>query len=103
MASAAPLFFPAEKNNIRVLSQRFEYQLIDETHFRIGDVVLDSELMKMSFAELEDSYRVEFSWPSSFVSQGELVLKDPSGKSLFQTQVSKEQIKKYTAAGASLI
>lgn len=91
---AGPLFFPAEKNNIRILSQRFEYQLIDEHQFRIGDVVLDSRLMKMNFTEQDSSYYLEFSWPSSFVDQGEIAIKDPSGKALFVTQINKEQIKK---------
>lgn len=86
-----PLLFQADKNNIQVLPQRFEYTLLDEDRFKIGDILLDTTQVRFQVEASKEnpgSYSVHFQWPASLIKEGQLALKDSSGKAIFSTLLS---------------
>lgn len=91
-----PLLFQASKNNVQVLPQRFEYTLLDEDRFKIGDILIDTT--QITF-ELEPSpqknglYQIRFTWPADLIREGVLTLKNNSGKAIFSTTLTKENFK----------
>ncbi|WP_413291019.1 hypothetical protein [Bdellovibrio sp. HCB337] len=93
---AIPLFFQADKNNIQVLPQRFEYNLIDEDNIKIGDIVIDSTTFGFQIApstQFPGKYRARFIWPSGLLKEGSILIKDNTGKAVWTTNVSRRQIR----------
>lgn len=91
-----PLFFPADKNNLQVLPQRFEYALLDEDRLRIGDILIDSTQVTFQLepsTEKGAPYRVRFTWPADLFKEGDLTIKNNSGKAIFTTKLDKQNIK----------
>jgi hypothetical protein len=83
------LFFPIEKSHIRSLPQQFEYQIIDADHFRVGDLMIDSNKIDFRLSlSTEKELMALFRWPSALVSAGEIVLQDNVGKSLWKKNIS---------------
>jgi hypothetical protein len=89
------LSFPVEKNNVKVLPQRFEYQLIDKDRVRIGDIVMDAneigfQITSESFSK--GRYKIKFTWPAGLLTQGEIAIKDNSGKAIWIHQIDTSKI-----------
>ena len=90
-ADAIPLQFQADKNNIQILPQRFEYNLVDEDHIRIGDIVIDSTTFGFQISskiEANGKYRARFIWPAGLLKEGTLTIRDNTGKSIWSATVS---------------
>ncbi|MBO9668256.1 MAG: hypothetical protein J7501_15755, partial [Bdellovibrio sp.] len=91
-----PLFFPADKNNLQVLPQRFEYTLMDEDRLKVGDILVDSTQVTFQLippTEKNGTYRVRFTWPAELLKEGELAIKNNSGKAIFTTSLDQENVK----------
>lgn len=91
-----PLFFQADKNNIQVLPQRFEYNLLDEDSIKIGDIVIDSVTFGFQIApsvQFPGKYRARFIWPSGLLKNGALLLKDNTGKAVWTTNFNHKKIR----------
>lgn len=91
-----PLNFQADKNNLQVLPQRFEYTLLDEDRLKIGDILIDTTQVIFQLEpsnELQSSYRIQFSWPAGLISEGQLTIKNNSGKAIFNKLITKEVLK----------
>lgn len=89
------LFFPVEKNHIKVFAQRFEYQLIDKDRFQIGDVIIDASKLDFQFIPVKGKntqYQLRFRWPAGLVNDGEFVVKDNVGKAIFTQKMNPAQI-----------
>lgn len=87
------LYFPIEKNKVKILPQRFEYHLDGEDSFRIGDalfVAKDFQVFLSADPLSKDRYRLELSWPSSLLLNGTVHLKDSVGKSLWTEDISQK-------------
>jgi hypothetical protein len=89
------LSFPVEKNNVKVLPQRFEYQLIDKDRVRIGDIVMDAneigfQISSEAFAR--GRYKIKFTWPAGLLTQGEIAIKDNSGKAVWIHKIDPNKI-----------
>src|SRR5437868_3724177 len=90
-----PLFFQADKNNIQVLPQRFEYNLVDEDHIKIGDIIIDSTTFGFQIApsvNFPGKFRARFIWPSGLLKDGSLLLKDNTGKAIWTTNFNRKSI-----------
>ncbi|KYG63588.1 hypothetical protein AZI87_14395 [Bdellovibrio bacteriovorus] len=89
-----PLYFQADKNNLQVLPQRFEYTLIDEDRLKIGDILIDTTQITFQIepSTQKGLYRIRFTWPAGLVNEGELSVKNNSGKAIFTTVLSKENV-----------
>lgn len=90
------MFFQADKNNLQVLPQRFEYALLDEDRLRIGDILIDSTMVTFHLeapTEKGAPYHVRFTWPAELLKDGELAIKNNSGKAIFTTKLNKEDMK----------
>lgn len=95
-ADSIPLFFQADKNNIQVLPQRFEYNLVDEDHIKIGDIVIDGTTFGFQIApsiNFPGKYRARFIWPAGLLKEGSLLLKDNTGKAVWTTNFNRKTIK----------
>lgn len=91
-----PLHFQADKNGLDVLPQRFEYSLWDEDRFSIGDVLIDSRQVTFDLAPSKDKknqYVIRFTWPAGLLREGQLTIKNNSGKAIMATEVDKAVLK----------
>jgi hypothetical protein len=95
-ADPIPLFFQADKNNIQILPQRFEYNLVDEDHIKIGDIVIDGSTFGFQIASsvnFPGKYRARFIWPAGLLKDGSILLKDNTGKAVWTTNFNRKTIK----------
>lgn len=86
-----PLVFQADKNNIQVLPQRFEYTLLDEHRLKIGDIIIDSETFGFQISNTK-GFSIKFAWPAGLMTSGNIVIKDNSGKALFSTIIDPKDL-----------
>lgn len=93
--TALALFFPIEKNNIKILPQRFEYELINKDQFRIGNIVFDARLFdfRVSKGEADDKFNIKLRWPAGLLSEGEISIRDNIGKAIWIHPIEKEAVK----------
>lgn len=95
--SADKLFFPVEKNNVQILAQRFEYQLLDKDRLQIGDIPINADEIDFQLIPINKQrtlFKIRFRWPLSLFESGELVLKDNSGKAIWNQKIEKAKLKK---------
>lgn len=95
-AERAPLFFQADKNNIQVLPQKFEYGLIDENTTRLGDILIDVTQLKVQIVPDPggpNSFRLKFNWPAGLLTEGKIILKDNIGKALVTADVNPRNVR----------
>ena len=92
--SADQLGFPVEKNNIRILPQRFEYNLIDANRFQIGNLLIQATDIGIRVQTDKPSLEQKFVfyWPLDLLEFGEILIKDSSGKGLWSKSISRSQI-----------
>lgn len=91
-----PLYFQADKNNLQVLPQRFEYTLMDEDRLKVGDILIDTTEVTFQVepsTTQKGAYRIQFSWPGGLLKEGELAIKNNSGKAIFNSLLSRENVK----------
>ncbi len=91
-----PLLFQADKNNLQVLPQRFEYSLWDEDRLSVGDILIDSTQVTFDLepsTEKKNQYRIRFTWPAGLLKEGELAIKNNSGKAILATELSPHTVK----------
>ncbi|HEX7675716.1 MAG TPA: hypothetical protein VF412_16185 [Bdellovibrio sp.] len=93
-----PLLFPADKNNLQVLPQRFEYSLWDENRLSVGDVLIDSTQVTFSLEPSKTKagqYSIRFTWPAGLLKEGQLSIKNNSGKAIYSADLEKGTVKYY--------
>ncbi len=97
-----PLFFPAEKNNLQILPQRFEYNLMSDSQLRVGDVLIDSRKLVFSIDPEEQNgyHRAHFSWPLGIINEGEVAIKSNSGIAVFSVKVDRRKLQSQAAANS---
>jgi hypothetical protein len=95
-ATTPGLFFEAGKNNLEILAQRFEYNLMDDDRLRIGDLLIDSNYVTFHLepsATEKDHYQLRFTWPAGLLKEGDLSIKDSTGKAIFTASLDKKNIR----------
>lgn len=95
-ANLKPLFFQADKNNLQVLPQRFEYSLVDEDTLKVGNILIDTTKVAFNVEQVPQKrgqYRLRFTWPAGLLKHGELAIKNNSGKAIFTSEISSEHTK----------
>lgn len=93
---AGQIWFPIERNYIKPLPIRFEYQLIDKDIIKIGNADIDTSLMKLSLAISEDpesAYNLKAQWPAGFLQSGSFQIRDSSGKAIWSEPADLNQVK----------
>ncbi|KYG63123.1 hypothetical protein AZI86_15525 [Bdellovibrio bacteriovorus] len=95
-----PLFFPAEKNNMQILPQRFEYNLMSDSQLRLGDILIDSTKITLNIDhEVKHGYqKAHFSWPAGLIADGEVAIKNNSGIAVFSIKVDQRKLRAQAAA-----
>ncbi|UOF01702.1 hypothetical protein [Bdellovibrio reynosensis] len=91
-----PLYFQADKNNLQVLPQRFEYTLIDDDRLKVGDILIDTTQVTFQIepsGDKEGTFRIHFTWPAGLIKDGELAIKNNSGKAIFNAIATKKELK----------
>lgn len=91
-----PLYFPADKNKLQILPQRFEYSLLDEDRLQVGDILFDTTQVVFQIepsTEIKGSYRIQFRWPAGIIREGQLAIKTSSGKAIFNQPIAKGALK----------
>lgn len=89
-----PLFFPADKNNLQVLPQRFEYTLLDDERLKVGDILMDASFVTFKVETSESGkYRLQFTWPAGLLKEGQLSLRNNSGKAILSSRLSPDNLK----------
>ena len=92
--SGLPLFFPADKNKIQILPQRFEYSMKDAEKIKIGDVIVDTSQLNFEILVSKKSkniaikYRFKFSWPADLLQNGNIYLTNNNGKAVWSSTVN---------------
>lgn len=87
-----PMFFPADKNSLQVLPQRFEYTVVDERRIQIGDIVIDANRFGFQLSSNPKESAIKFIWPAGLMTSGQLVIKDNAGKAIFSEVISPRNI-----------
>lgn len=82
------LFFPIDRNQVRILPQRFEYELVDKDQFRIGNATFDARLFQFEIdteGNANETGRHAFSmqWPAALLNSGEISIRDNIGKAIW--------------------
>lgn len=98
-SSYTPLLFPAHKNNIKVLPQRFEYLLLDSEKIKLGDVLIDSS--KLNFVMLfqkKDEFRLKFSWPAGLLLEGDIIVFNNYGKAMWAKKLNAKEVRVETVS-----
>ncbi|MNJ94678.1 hypothetical protein D3C87_123800 [compost metagenome] len=90
-----PLLFQADKNNLQVLPQRFEYTLVDADRLKVGDILIDATQVtfRVESGEEKGHFRIRFSWPAGLMKSGNLALKNNSGKAIYNATLDSKNIK----------
>ena len=91
----APLTFRAELNNVRVLPQRFEYSLLDEDRLSVGNILIDWTQLTFQLSPSsvnKNNSNIRFTWPGGLIKNGQLKIRDNSGKSIFSRIFNKDNI-----------
>jgi hypothetical protein len=92
-ANLKPLLFQADKNNLQVLPQRFEYSLVDEDSLKVGNILIDTTKVAFNLEQVPQKrgqYRLRFTWPAGLLKHGELAIKNNSGKAIFTSEITPE-------------
>lgn len=92
--SKVPLFFPADKNKIKILPQTFEYTLVDSDRIRIGDILIDANLLRFEIVRPPGETKVQllFSWPAGLLQDGGLYLVNNNGRAIWDSPIVKKNI-----------
>lgn len=96
---AEDLFFPAQRNQVQVLPQRFEFQRLAEDRLKIGNILLDSSQIRFDFLSRGSDKHLVFFWPWGLLADGELSLLDQTGISLWSTKISSRELQKKEPSG----
>ena len=95
-----PLNFSAEKSNIQVLPQKFEFTLVDDNKMKLGDILIDTTQMNLDLLHLnpnktkgEKKFNLLFTWPAALLQEGQIILFSNYGKSIWTLPIQKQNIK----------
>lgn len=91
--SRVPLLFPAEKNNIQILPQKFEYSLRDQSKFLLGNRIIDTEQFKFDLVFEDSQPQLFISWPANVVQEGRILFTNPSGINVWSQPISNSNSK----------
>lgn len=87
-----PVYFFPEKNNLQILPQKFEYNLLNASTIKIGDIVIDSNNLSLALSQERGQYSFTFNWPAGLFEHAELVLFNNYGKAIKNYTIKKEDI-----------
>lgn len=94
LAQKYPLYFPPNKNNVQVLTQKFEYGLLDADKIRVGDVLIDTKSLRFDLIKSNSStFRLSFRWPAGILTEGLLSLMNNNGKAIWSKEITTKQVK----------
>lgn len=102
-AAKNPIYFLPEKNNLQILPQKFEYNLLNASTIKIGDIVIDSNNLSLELSQEKSQYSFTFTWPAGLFEQAELVLFNNYGKAIQNYSIKKEDIQLVKDANAGEI
>ncbi len=107
LAENDQLLFPVEKSNVRVLPQRFEYNMIDANRFQVGNLLIQASEIGIRLTSGKSTQKFTFYWPLDLLDlsdgNGNIVVKDSSGKALWERSVQSNQVQiKRSSSGARL-
>lgn len=91
-----PLYFQADKNNLQVLPQRFEYTLLDQNRLKVGNILIDTTEIQFQIERTNDKknpYAIRFQWPAGLIKEGQLAIKNNSGKAIFNRNIQSSDLK----------
>jgi len=92
----SPLHFQIERNNIQVLPQKFEFSLVDSERIQLGDILIDANQLNLEYilsVQKEKNFRLAFTWPAALLQEGEIVVFNNYGKSIWTAPIESEKIK----------
>lgn len=95
-AKLKPLYFQADKNNLQVLPQRFEYTLLDQDRLKVGNILIDTTEIQFQIERTNDKknpYAIRFQWPAGLIKEGQLAIKNNSGKAIFNRTILPSDLK----------
>lgn len=92
--SANSIFFPADKNGLTILPQRFEYTLYDGYLLKLGDILMDTTQIQFKpILDKNEKVRLRFYFPVGLFKQGQIVLKNNNGKTLWSSSFRDNDLK----------
>ena len=91
-----PLNFSAEKSNIQILPQKFEFSIVDAHKMKLGDILIDATEINLEFLRTnkeDKKFKFKFTWPHALLQEGQIVLFNNYGKALWSSRIKKDDIK----------
>ncbi len=87
------LYFPAEHNGTSLLNQKFEFHIKSKDTIQLGNLLINTNDIQMNliFNKEEKEYQLEFKGPSQFLKNSTIIIRDPSGRSLWQKKVPRSK------------
>ncbi len=90
--SKEPIYFLPEKNNLQILPQKFEYNLLNNSTIKIGDIVIDSNNLSLQLVSDRSDSSFTFTWPAGLFQEADLVLFNNYGKAIKNYSISKADV-----------
>lgn len=87
-----PVYFLPEKNNLQILPQKFEYNLVNNSTIKIGDIVIDSNNLSLNLNSDKLNRTLTVSWPAGLFKEGELIIFNNYGKAIKNFIITKKDI-----------
>lgn len=85
------LEFPAEKNNVQPLPQKFEYSLRDSSKLLLGNKIIETALFDFEIINTASSLDLNLRWPPNVVESGRITLLNPSRVAVWSQNVKGNQ------------
>ncbi len=81
---STPFYFLTTDSQVKLLSQKLEYHILDKDLLQVGNLQISSKNMNITFDEKEG---IQLVGPLQFMIGGILIIKDPLGKALWNKSI----------------
>lgn len=85
------LEFPAEKNNLQPLPQKFEFSLRDSSKLLLGNKIIETALFGFQIERTKTGYNLNLRWPPNVVEKGKISLQNPSRVAIWSENIQGQQ------------
>lgn len=87
------ILFPLEKSNVHSQAQKFEYQILSDGKIKLGNTLIDQRRFSLKILRGANKYYLAAQWPAAAISDGSLVLKDNTGKLIWNQPLKSSRLK----------
>lgn len=87
------IYFPADKNGARLLSQKLEYQVINDDSIKLGNLLVNTADVKIELSNTSDENPIFAFWgPAQLMRNSTLLIRDPTGRSIWTYKINNQEL-----------